>query len=83
MSLSNRSLLFGPEANFFKVWGEFLLENLKEQIRFRRAGGKFDPGVYVLGIFTENDHVDFFRALYRAWYSVKILHGAQAYVQIQ
>ena len=52
-------------------------------MRIRRAGGEFDACVDVFRVFTEDDHVNFFRMLEGRGDTIEVLNRPEAHEQIE
>ncbi|MNH05115.1 hypothetical protein D3C79_644300 [compost metagenome] len=61
----------------------FLLEELDHLVRLWRTGFPFDTRVDVLGVLTENHHVDVAGLLHRARHTLEPQHRTQAHIQVE
>ena len=69
------------EADFLNA--HFFLQEFDQFLDVVRTFSKFDTGVDVFRVFTENHHVGFFRLTYRGWNTFEVTNRTQANIQIQ
>ena len=65
------------------VDSHFVMEELPELLGLRRTRFPFDSGIYVFGIFPENDHIHLLRVLYRRDYTLEPTHRALAHIKVK
>src|SRR4029077_20495950 len=75
--------LFRAESNFREILRKFLGQKIQDLLRFRCAGGVFDPRVNIFRVFTEDYHVHFFRMLYRRGNALEVPDRPQTNVEIE
>src|SRR6202043_261146 len=71
------------EADLGVCLGEGLAEQLEKLLVVGGAGLEFDAGIDVLGVLTEDDHVDLFGVLDGRGHALEPAHRAQAHEQVE
>ncbi len=71
------------EADLGVGLGELPLEEVQDLLHLLAACRPLNPGIDVLGVLPEDDHVDQLGVLHRAGYPLEPAHGAHAGVKVQ
>ena len=75
--------LSGPKANFIELRRKFFLEKIENLLRFTCASGVFDARINVFRVFAKDHHIHLLWMPDGRGDAFEILHGPQAYEEIE